>query len=357
MRDVERQRVPLGLDERAGHLDRLGHRGVDLDALALQRDATLTDARDVEQVVDEPAHVIDLPLDDAALALARIGMAHAQELQRRQDRRQRVAQLVPEHGQELVLGAAGHLRFRARLPFARQQLPALLLLALAVADVGEGGSGGDDAPFAVADGRGAGRDDPARAVGGGDGQLLVEQPLTGQRAQERMLVRLQGPPVGVRGDELRRLARARALRHRAVAEEAAQLLVDDDDALARRVGDEHARRHLRHHRLQEPARRRELQPRPHLRRHVERHRHDAEQGAGRVAQRLAGELEDALFDATAADVERHRIFLGGERLAAAIDLAQHGEHRRIGRQLGKDLRHRATGEVASSDHAFVERVR
>ena len=47
----------------------------------------------------------DLPLDDRALALGGVDAAQLHELQRRQDRRERIAQLVTEHREELVLRA------------------------------------------------------------------------------------------------------------------------------------------------------------------------------------------------------------------------------------------------------------
>ena len=70
-------------------------------------DLAARDARDVEQVVDQARQVPHLALDDRALAFAGVDAAQAHQLQRGQDRRQRVAQLVAEHGQELVLGAVG----------------------------------------------------------------------------------------------------------------------------------------------------------------------------------------------------------------------------------------------------------
>ena len=50
-----------------------------------------------------------LPIDDGPFALGAGVAAQRHQLQRRQDRRQRVPQLVAEHRQELVLGAAGRL--------------------------------------------------------------------------------------------------------------------------------------------------------------------------------------------------------------------------------------------------------
>ena len=49
--------------------------------------------------------MIHLPLDHRALPLGRVAAAKLHQLQRRQDRRQRVAKLVTEHREELVLRA------------------------------------------------------------------------------------------------------------------------------------------------------------------------------------------------------------------------------------------------------------
>ena len=45
----------------------------------------------------------------------RVVAAQLHELQRRHDRRQRVAQLVAEHGQKFILGAVGDFGIGARL--------------------------------------------------------------------------------------------------------------------------------------------------------------------------------------------------------------------------------------------------
>ena len=55
-----------------------------------------------------------LALDDVALALAGLDAAQLQQLQRREDRRQRVPQLVAQHREELVLGAVGGFGGRAQ---------------------------------------------------------------------------------------------------------------------------------------------------------------------------------------------------------------------------------------------------
>ena len=74
-----------------------------------------SDAGHVEQIVDQPHDVLDLALDDAALAVGADDAAQIHQLQRREDRRQRIAQLVPEHRQEFVLRAVRRFRLTPRL--------------------------------------------------------------------------------------------------------------------------------------------------------------------------------------------------------------------------------------------------
>jgi hypothetical protein len=63
--------------------------------------------------VAEVNQVRDLTLDDRLLAHRGLIATHAHELHRREDRRERIAQLVAEHRQELVLRAARLLCFGA----------------------------------------------------------------------------------------------------------------------------------------------------------------------------------------------------------------------------------------------------
>ena len=77
----------------------------ELDAAFPQCNLAARDARHVEQVLDQPDEVTNLPLDDGDFAA--MAAAHPGEVKGGQDRRKRIAQLVPEHRQELVLGADG----------------------------------------------------------------------------------------------------------------------------------------------------------------------------------------------------------------------------------------------------------
>ncbi len=103
-RHLDRQEVRALLEQRAGHLDRLGHHRGQLHRLAAKLHPAARDARDVEQIVDQADQVVDLALDDLALALA-ADTAQLHQLDAGQDGSQRVAQLVAEHGQKFVLAA------------------------------------------------------------------------------------------------------------------------------------------------------------------------------------------------------------------------------------------------------------
>ena len=66
------------------------------------------DARQIQQVIDQAGHVVDLPHDDGA-RLAHAGFTQAcrrEHLRCSADGRQWVAQLVRQHGQKLVLALA-----------------------------------------------------------------------------------------------------------------------------------------------------------------------------------------------------------------------------------------------------------
>ena len=56
----------------------------------------------VEQILDESHEVLNLPLDHRALLHRRVAGAQLDQLERREDRRERIAELVAEHRQELV---------------------------------------------------------------------------------------------------------------------------------------------------------------------------------------------------------------------------------------------------------------
>ena len=80
----------------------------------LQRDLALADARDVEQVLDQARQLRDLAVGDVGgPGQLRLGRREpADHLERGADRRERVAQLVREHRQELVLAPVRLLQQR-----------------------------------------------------------------------------------------------------------------------------------------------------------------------------------------------------------------------------------------------------
>ena len=96
-------------------------------------DEPALDPGDLEQIVDKAYQVAHLAVHDL-VDLRRIHFdgLHAQQLERAADRRQRIAQLVREHGQEFVLAPVG-LAHRLQVTFALGQVRAQLVLAHAAA--------------------------------------------------------------------------------------------------------------------------------------------------------------------------------------------------------------------------------
>ncbi len=92
-----------------------------IQRLALHANLSLRDARDVEQIVDEADHVLRLPLDDRLRPQRLLGpRLHAlQDEDAVADRRERIAQLVREHAQEVILAL---VRFDQRVALGAQLL-------------------------------------------------------------------------------------------------------------------------------------------------------------------------------------------------------------------------------------------
>ncbi len=89
-----------------------------------QRDLAQDHAPGIEQIVGEPRKVTGLPPDDRDRRAADIVEQRAfllDDLRGIGDGRQRIAQLVTQHGQELVLGAAGLLGGEPRLALAGER--------------------------------------------------------------------------------------------------------------------------------------------------------------------------------------------------------------------------------------------
>lgn len=114
-----------------------------------------------------------LSLDHRALARRRGVAAQPHDLERGGDRREWVAQLVAEHGQELILGAA-------RLLGLLEERRLLRLGGLAVVDVGVDADPAHDAPVAVADGAAARQEPAPGAVVATEAELHLEGRAAGQ---------------------------------------------------------------------------------------------------------------------------------------------------------------------------------
>ena len=116
LRQVERERVAAGVDQRTSGLDSSGDDGIDQHPLPLQRNHPPRDARHVEQVVDETHQMLHLPLDDLARAhgLCLGQVPFPQQLNSRANGRQRIPELVSQNRQELVLVTVRFLESRGR---------------------------------------------------------------------------------------------------------------------------------------------------------------------------------------------------------------------------------------------------
>ena len=100
-----------------------------VDELAIEDDLSGIEAGDVEHVVDEVGEPVDLPIDHLARTLVHGGARrrHGEQRGRRLHGAERVAQLVSQHGEELVLGGVGALGFGPRFGFAQQGGAGLVL--------------------------------------------------------------------------------------------------------------------------------------------------------------------------------------------------------------------------------------
>lgn len=109
MRQREGQRLATGFHEGLADLRRVPEKGPQLDLLPAQADLAAGDAGDVEQVFDQPAHVLDLPMDHGSRPLAHdgIGVGALEHSRGIAERSQRVAQLMSQQGKELVFAAIG----------------------------------------------------------------------------------------------------------------------------------------------------------------------------------------------------------------------------------------------------------
>ena len=114
-----------GGEERLVVLDGAVHELGEIDAPLLQVDLAARDAGHVQQVVHDPAEVVDLALDDLlrSARLLAAGLGAVQQPHRVPDRRERVPELVREDAEELGLAAIGLAeRLLRSLPLRRQLL-------------------------------------------------------------------------------------------------------------------------------------------------------------------------------------------------------------------------------------------
>ena len=103
--DIDVEDVVLAEDQRFSGFDRVSDDRGDLDVLFVQRNSTLRDARDVEQIVDQPIQLPRLPSQHreqpARVRVRRQGAC--QQLDSVSNGRKRITQLVREHRHEFVL--------------------------------------------------------------------------------------------------------------------------------------------------------------------------------------------------------------------------------------------------------------
>ena len=104
-RELGAQALSLGVDRMAAGIDRLGDDEAEVERAALEAELAGADARAVEQVVDQARHVRRLALDDLVLGGANgvVGLGVLERRRRHADRRQRVAQRVRRHRDEVDL--------------------------------------------------------------------------------------------------------------------------------------------------------------------------------------------------------------------------------------------------------------
>jgi hypothetical protein len=127
----KRHAVSRIVDRRAVVLDGVADRGGEVDRRLAQLDRPAVDARQLEEVVDQAHEVRGLTLEHFVHASRGLAVGrHAQDLQAVAQRRKRIAELVGERRQELVLAPVGlaqrFLGFLASRDFGLERLRPLL---------------------------------------------------------------------------------------------------------------------------------------------------------------------------------------------------------------------------------------
>ena len=97
---VDIERVPSLLEQRAHHLDGERHDLCDLHRRSFEHHLAARQASDVEQVVDQPNEVLCLPLDHVELLRWWSGGARLEQVHGRNDRRERIAELMARAARE-----------------------------------------------------------------------------------------------------------------------------------------------------------------------------------------------------------------------------------------------------------------
>ena len=107
--------VPLLLDQRPAGFERRRHDGGEVHPFLPELDLAPRDAGDVQQVIQQPRQMRDLPIEDLSgrLDVGRARRTVADELRSNPDRSERVPELVREHREKLILrrvplGQTGH---------------------------------------------------------------------------------------------------------------------------------------------------------------------------------------------------------------------------------------------------------
>jgi len=102
LRDLDRQRLRLANRRGARRLDGLRDRARQVDGFELEVDLSTRDAADVQQVVHQADHLLELARHRVVHQMERAGLEllAPHERHRVRDRRQRVAQFMAQHGQE-----------------------------------------------------------------------------------------------------------------------------------------------------------------------------------------------------------------------------------------------------------------
>src|ERR1043166_9338836 len=112
VRQLDRETVAARLDPLHRALYGPAHHGSHVERLPVERDRGVRDARDVEQVVDQAGDLRGLAMKHFAhpLLIGVGGLLEREQVERIVDRRERIAQLVREHCEELARAALGLLQ-------------------------------------------------------------------------------------------------------------------------------------------------------------------------------------------------------------------------------------------------------